>query len=270
MTLSGPLDSPTTGPLDGVCRAPVTTAAMIMDWDELTFLHWRYPPEAVQRVLPEGLEVEPFDGSAWVGLVPFFLGVALPHTSPMPWMSQFAETNVRTYVRGRNGEVGVWFFSLDAARLGAVLTARSWYRLPYFWSHMRLHRIPRPTQAAPARDGADESGAILSYECRRRWPGPLATSRVAVEVGERFDPSELHELDHFLTARWALFSAPRKGISFARAEHAPWPLHRARVLHLDDELVPASGLAPPQGDPIVHWSPRLEVRVGWPRAIVSG
>ena len=91
---------------------------MVHWWDELTFIHWRYEPEQVQRLLPEGLEVETMDGSAWVGLVPFFLRVGLPHVRPVPWLSQFAETNVRTYVRSADGRSGVWFFSLEAARAG--------------------------------------------------------------------------------------------------------------------------------------------------------
>ena len=34
----------------------------------------------------------------------------------------------------RTARAGIWFFSLDAARLGAVVTARATYRIPYFWS----------------------------------------------------------------------------------------------------------------------------------------
>src|SRR5687767_12761543 len=174
----------------GVCSVPVTCAAMVQWWDELTFLHWRYPAAEVQALLPPGLAVETCDGSAWVGLVPFFLRVGLPGVRPVPWASEFAETNVRTYVRSRDGKSGIWFFSLDAARLGAVLVARASYRLPYFWSQMRL----------------EHTGTSIRYDCRRRWPGPRgAHSRAHIEIGERYAPQALSELDHFLTARWALF-----------------------------------------------------------------
>jgi uncharacterized protein len=236
----------------GVCDTPVARAAMVQWWDELTFLHWRFEPSDVQRLLPPGLEVETCDGSAWVGLVPFFLRVGLPGVRPVPWLSEFAETNVRTYVRSADGASGVWFFSLDAARLGAVLVARSTYRLPYFWSRMRLHR----------------EGNAVRYECRRRSPGPRgATSRVTIDVGDPFEPHHLSELDHFLTARWALFSAPRSGLRHARAFHDPWPLHRARARHVQDELVMAAGLPEPRGEPLVHYSPSVEVRIGWPSEV---
>ncbi|MCU1376172.1 MAG: hypothetical protein JWO68_3458 [Actinomycetia bacterium] len=231
------------------CDVLVGRAAMVHWWDELTFLHWRYEPEAVQRLLPDGLTVETFDGSAWVGLVPFFLKVGLPGVPSAPWASRFAETNVRTYVRGRDGETGIWFFSLDAARLGAVVVARATYRLPYFWSKMAVER----------------TGSTISYSCRRRWPGPRgAVSEAVIDVGEPFRPDELGELDHYLTARWALFSAPRSGLRHARAFHDPWPLQRGRVLDLHDELVPAAGLPAPEEEPLMHHSRSVEVRIGWP------
>jgi uncharacterized protein YqjF (DUF2071 family) len=112
------------------------------------------------------------------------------------------------------------------------------------------------------------SGPTIGYECRRRWPGPRGTrSSAVVDIGERFERSELSELDHFLTARWALYSAPLNGLHRARAHHEPWPLHRASLRHLHDELVAAAGLPEPHGTPLVHFSPSVEVRIGWPHGV---
>jgi uncharacterized protein YqjF (DUF2071 family) len=246
------VDEATAVPYGPWCDSPVKRAAMVHWWDELTFLHWRFQPEDVQRLLPAGLTVETMDGTAWVGLVPFFLRVGLPGVPSVPWMSRFAETNVRTYVRSRDGARGIWFFSLDAARLGAVVVARSTYRLPYFWSAMSIDRRP----------------STIAYRCRRRWPGPRgARSDVAIEIGDPFRPDELTELDHFLTARWALFSSPRSGLRHALAQHDPWPLHRARAIRVRDELIMAAGLPEPTGEPLLHYSPSVEVRIGWPSRV---
>lgn len=221
-------------------------------WLNLTFLHWRYPAEVVQRLLPPGLEVESFDGSAWVGLVPFEMEVTMVGRGTVPWLSRFPETNVRTYVRAADGSTGVWFLSLDAARLPAVLTARSVYRLPYFWSDMSVRKDP----------------LHLRYSTRRRWPGPRgAGSTVGVDIGAPYGPDELSDLDHWMTARFRLFSYTSRGVRTARAAHAPWQLYRATVDELDDELFVAAGLPSPVGDPIVHWSPGVAVSIGRPERL---
>jgi uncharacterized protein YqjF (DUF2071 family) len=98
---------------------------MYQTWNWLAFLHWSYPPEVVQRLLPSRLRVHDLDGRAWVGLTPFVLGdLRTPAAPAPPWFSRFPETNVRTYVVGPDGREGLWFFSLDAARLEPVLVAR--------------------------------------------------------------------------------------------------------------------------------------------------
>jgi hypothetical protein len=227
---------------------------MIQRWDLLTFLHWSYDIDAVQRLLPPGLTVDAYGGRAWVGLVPFLMEVRAPWGPAVPWISRFCETNVRTYATAADGTRGVWFLSLDAARLPAVVTARTSYRLPYFWSRMGL-------QQDPATD-------TYRYTCARRWPGRRrARSMVHVRLREDYAAHELTEFDHFLTARWRLYSPHPGGLRYVLAAHAPWQLRRAEVLEVGDELLGAAGLAPPQGDPIVHWSPGTEVRIGLPARV---
>ncbi|MEO6629581.1 MAG: DUF2071 domain-containing protein [Aquihabitans sp.] len=238
--------------LSAVCPVEVHRASMIHRWDQLTFLHWEYDPAVVQELLPEGLVVDTFNGRAWVGLVPFLMEVRPPRGPAIPWISHFCETNVRTYATAPDGTRGVWFLSLDAARLASVATARTTYRLPYFWSAMTL----------------DRSDDVMTYSCERRWPGPRgAKSLVQVRIGEPYGPEELSDLDHYLTARWRLYSARRRGLRYALDEHAPWPLHRVELLDIDDELMVAAGLPTPSGEPICHWSPGVEVRIGLPHKV---
>ena len=233
----------------GVCPFTIERPVMRQRWERLTFLHWAFEPAAVQRLLPDGLAADVFDGAAWVGLVPFFMHVAPPGGREMPWVSRFCETNVRTYVRDADGRTGIWFFSLDAARLGAVAVARTTYGLPYFWSAMRIC----------------EQDDEIAYRCRRRHAGSLApVSDVRVRVGDRYPDGELGERDHFLTARWILFSVSGGRRRLARACHDPWPLHRAEALRVDDGLIVAAGLRPPDGPPLVHYSPGVDVAIGRP------
>jgi uncharacterized protein YqjF (DUF2071 family) len=230
----------------------VARPVMYQHWRQLAFVHWRYPPDPVQALLPAGLAVHTFDGSAWVGLVPFLMDrVRAPVLPAFRWLSRFPETNVRTYVQDMRGRTGIWFLSLDAARLPAVLAARATYRLPYFWSAMSV-------------TGA---GELSRYRCRRRWPGPAGSRCDAdVEVGPPLAESGRDELAHFLTARHRLFTVVAGRLVVAEAEHPPWPLHSARLVRLDQDLVQAAGLPGPERAPLLHASPGVPVRIGrWHR-----
>ena len=69
----------------------------------------------------------------------------------------------------------------------------------------------------------------------------------------------------FLTARWGLISATRRGrLRYAPVDHPIWDLHEAELLHLDDHLIAAAGLPQPHEAPLVMWSPGVDVRVGRP------
>lgn len=222
---------------------------MRQQWRTLAYAHWPYPPDLVQSHLPAGLEVDTFDGHAWVGLVPFHMvGIAARRGPAVPYFGTFPETNVRTYVNGPDGP-GVWFDSLDITRLAPVLVARTTYRLPYVWSEMEIAR---------------GTGRIV-YTARRRWPGPRgAQSRMDVVVGDRIDdPSDF---DHFLSARWRLYTMLGRRLAVGRVEHEPWPLYRAQA-NIEDELVTAAGYPAPTGEPHVLYSPGVAVRIDRPRFV---
>ncbi|WP_197537305.1 YqjF family protein [Frankia alni] len=238
---------PQDGVAGGSCPFTVEQPTMTQRWAELTFVHWAFEPAVVSRLVPAHLRVEVLDGAAWVGLVPFRMRVATAGGRGLGPVTTFCETNVRTYVVDAAGRRGVWFLSLDAARLGAVVVARTRFRLPYFWSSMALTRV----------------GDEITYRCRRRAPRPVAAeSRVRVRVGAPLAAADLGPREHSLTARWRLFSAAGGRCRHAQVWHEPWPLHRADLLDVDDHLLTAAGLPPPIGDPLVHYSPGVDVRIG--------
>jgi uncharacterized protein len=227
----------------------VERPVMLQRWERLSFLHWPYAPEVVQHVLPDGLEPDTFEGRAWVGIIPFRLTVRIPRLPAVPWASTFNEVNVRTYVVGPDGHRGIWFLSLDAARLGAVIVARRSYRIPYMWAETTL----------------EERGSLIRYGVRRRWPRAQAGLDTVLERLESV--GEPTGLERFLTCRWRLFSpqplglpADRIRFSSTDVDHPPWRLFRARVRWLDERLVQATGLPAPFGEPLAHYSPGVRVR----------
>lgn len=221
---------------------------MRQQWRDLAYLHWEYEPAEVQALLPAGLEVDTFDGAAWVGLVPFqMVGIAPWMGPPIPYLGTFPETNVRTYVRGPDGP-GVWFHSLDINRILPVAVARTTYRLPYTFSDMSIER----------------GGGSITYRARRRWPGPRgATSMVSLQIGDRIEVPT--RLEHFLSARWRLYTILGAVLTSARVMHDPWPLHRADLTAFRDDLVEAAGYGEPRGEPHVMFSSGVSVRVELPR-----
>lgn len=216
---------------------------MYQSWERISFLHWPADPARLQARLPAGLVVDPFDDRGWLGLTPFHLtGLRLRGLPPLPGLSSFPETNLRTYVRGPAGP-GVWFFSLDAASAAAVLAARIAYGLPY-------HRATMSVRT---------DGHHVRYASRRAG----AASNITVDVGEPLTAPD--DLARFLTERYRLYSRLRGRLAFAPVEHRPWPLHRATLVSLEETLRAAAGLPDDRARPLVHYSPGVRVRVGAPR-----
>jgi uncharacterized protein YqjF (DUF2071 family) len=227
----------------------VSQPLMFQDWETLTFLHWRFNAELVRRSLPPRLELDTYDGTAWIGLTPFrVVDLHPPRLPAFPWMSHFPETNVRTYVLGPGGEPGIWFFSLEAARLMAVVGARTLYGLPYRWAKMRVTSY----------------GDTVEYTSRRNPPWRPASSRLRIRFEE---PVRAGELERFLTARFRLYTLLAGKLAFADVEHEPWPLRKAHIVSLEQDLLEACGLGPADGAPMVHYSPGVSVRIGRPELV---
>ncbi|MEV6306026.1 DUF2071 domain-containing protein [Actinoplanes sp. NPDC051861] len=230
----------------------IRTAMMVQQWRQLTFLHWRYPADVVQRLLPAELTPHTHDGEVWVGLIPFLMCEVRPPKLPeLPWLSRFPETNLRTYVTGPDGGQGIWFFSLDAARLAAVATARAGLSLPYRWSRMSLRR----------------EGDVTTYQGARLYEPRGAGYRISVRSGAGCPEAEPGSLDHFLTTRHRLYTVKMGRLVSVDVWHPPWQLHRAEVLELRQDITAAAGLPRPHGAPLVHYSPGVRTRIGLPKLI---
>jgi uncharacterized protein len=219
---------------------------MFQRWSHISFLHWKYPADAIQRLLPHGLKVDLHDSHAWIGLTPFVVEkLRPPFLPPLPWISRFPETNVRTYVVAPDGSRGVWFFSLEAARGLAVAAARVLYGLPYRWADMTV---------------AFE-GKGITYRSRRRASRGLAATDIVLNVGSQTEPAAR---EIFLTARFRLYSVRGGRVWFADVEHEPWPLWEARICRLEESLLASLSFDRPGSEPLVHYSPGVETRISRP------
>ena len=218
---------------------------MAQSWHDLLFAHWPVAATAMRALVPDELELDLFDGQCWVGVVPFWMsGVRARGTPAAPRASRFAELNVRTYVT-RGGKPGVYFFSLDAASRLAVVAARAFYHLPYFFADMKaeadgeaiVYRSARRSQSAEFRGHYGPTGPVVFRE-----PGPL---------------------EHWLTERYCLYTVDRNRVWRGEIHHAPWPLQDASAEIEVNTMAHAAGIELPNTKPLLHFAKRLDVLI-WP------
>lgn len=226
---------------------PEGMPVMHQTWEKLLFMHWPFAPEMVQPYLPRGLEIDTFNGVAWVGLTPFTISnFALTPLPPIPGASSFHELNLRTYAHV-NGVPGVWFFTLEASKLLPVIGARTFYWLDYRHSDMIFRTKGDRLEFIAHRE--DKINADFEAE----WI-----------PGEALPMPETDSLDFFLVERYALFAARENQLMQARIYHTPWELHSAELISFETTMFDWLGLPNPIAEPLLHYSPVQNVEIWAP------
>ncbi len=227
---------------------PRTNWSMAMTWHDLLFMHWPVDAERLRAVVPAGMDLDLFDGQAWLGVVPFHMtGIRHRMLPKIPFLSAFPELNVRTYVTV-NGRPGVYFFSLDAAHALAVAVARATFHLRYF----------------RARISARDDGGAMHYKSVRIHRGaPPATFEARYRPTGQARLSSPGTLDHFLTERYCLYSADATGgVHCGQIAHLPWQLQPAEAEILDNTMTAQLRIPLPADAPLLHFAKRMDV-VAW-------
>jgi uncharacterized protein YqjF (DUF2071 family) len=212
-------------------------------WEDVVFAHWRAAPDAVQALLPAGLEADVHDGSAWVGANAFRVECVRLHGAlPVPWVSSFPQLNVRTYVRAGK-RPGLWFFSLDTPSLLAAETARRVYRLP--WRTCRLEM----------RAPSNRIEVTATRAAGRAFVASLSPRGAAAEA-------EPGGIEHFLLERYCLYARDRGRLHRADLHHRPWRVQTA-LGGVDLNTIAPAGLEPGEEQPLLHVA-RVQDTLAWP------
>ncbi len=242
---------------------PRTPWVMAMTWSRLLFMHWPISIEALRPHIPAMLNIDTFDGHAWLGVVPFTMTKTRARFTPaLPGPGAFHELNVRTYVTYRDklgqDKPGVWFFSLDAASRMAVEAARMGFNLPYFKAHMSL----------------DEREGCVDYTSertdRRGKPASLRCTYEATGLAQRSQPGSL---EAFLTDRYRLFASdlpPRQPerLWVGEIDHDPWLLAPASCEVQHNSMAAPLGIETPADMALLHMAQPVSVRAWRPRRLV--
>jgi uncharacterized protein YqjF (DUF2071 family) len=224
-----------------------------MVWEDLLFAHWPVDPAVVAEQLPEGLTVDTYDGTAYLGVVPFVMRSIGPRFAPLGL--SFGELNLRTYVRETadgptddapdSGGRGVYFFNLDADDRLGVTVARSLFQLPYYRANMTV----------------DRAGERVAFRSQR----PDGSAAFAAAYGPEAEPSVPDEgsLAAFLTENYRFYTADEGGrLWYGDIDHPRWELAPASADFVRNELFTVNGFDHPGGEPILHFSPRIRVTAG--------
>jgi uncharacterized protein len=219
-------------------------------WRDLLFAHWAVSPEALRGAVPAELPIDTFDGHGWVAVTPFEVtGLRVRGSWPLPRLSRFPETNVRTYTTV-DGKPGVYFFSLDAASWLGVMAARRTYRLPYFHARMSIDRLDGEVAYATRRVGGE-----AALRARYRPDGAVFQAHPGT-------------LEHFLIERYCLYTVDAdRHVWRAEIHHPPWPLQPAAAEIEHNTMTGPLGLEPVPDEALLHFAARQDVVIWAPKRV---
>src|SRR4051794_8105144 len=234
----------------GMRARPQGEPIMRQNWEDLLFLHWPVDPAMLRSLIPEPLELDTFDGKAWIGITPFRVtGLRLSALPELPGLNRFDELNVRTYVHYK-GMPGIRFLSLDASKLVAAFAARLFYALPYYAADIDFTKIGNDYQFTS-----------------KRTTGPAAMFRSHWRKGVRLRDPDQDSLAFFLAERYCFFTVREARVEMTRVYHHPWILEEAVVLSWESGMLSSLGIPEAHHEPLAHFSSFLDVEI-WPPATV--
>jgi uncharacterized protein len=226
---------------------------MTQSWHDLLFAHWPVNPAELRARVPSEFTLDLFEGSAWLGIVPFRMTNVAPRGVPaLPWVSEFSELNVRTYVRVAD-EPGIFFFSLDAGNALAVHAARTMLNLPCFTASMSV----------------SEDKGVVEYESRRD------ACRGAAEFHATYGPAgtpfaaKRGSLEYFLTERYCLYNVNHHDEPYRLdIHHLPWRLRPARADVAANTMAEVHGINLPDEPPLLYFVDRQDMVAWMPLSLV--
>jgi uncharacterized protein YqjF (DUF2071 family) len=220
---------------------------MKQTWKDLFFIHWPISEDILRPFVPEELELDLYDGTAWIAIVPFRMKqIRLKGIPTFPIGHSLLELNLRTYVKHKE-EQGVYFFSLDANNPLAVFLARTCFGLNYLTASMtykqhldHVHYTSRRTHPSTPSSHFHATFTVLSSPFHAQ-PGSLM---------------------YWLTERYALWVKRREHVYKGPIFHHHWPLQKAEATiytnTLPDFLQDHTTFLT---EPVTYYSPFLETTI---------
>lgn len=186
---------------------------MTQTWSHVYFAHWPVDANLLRPLVPTPLEIDTYCDDAFLSIVAFRVEDArIRLLPPIPTTKQYAQVNVRTYVRHGN-KAGIWLFSVDAASALSALGAR-------VLAHLSYHS---------ARGNLRANGPLRLFRSQR-VANPVDGSFAVQYQGSGSPKVALREsLEDWLTARFCLFTTAGNRLQRGDIHHLPWPLEHVEA-----------------------------------------
>ena len=207
------------------------------EWNNAIFLHFQVDIEELKKLVPKQLEIDTFEGKAYISIVPFTMGKIRQRNFPaFPPISNFHEINIRTYVKYKN-KTGVYFLSIEGAKRSSCFVAKSLSELPYRYSKMERSNTAYSSKNVEFKDS-------LSFKYKI---GPLSKSKSHLEL--------------WLTEKYALFQDTKDSINQFEIHHLEWKTHQIEIQDLKLNYARFNKLI--RSNPtLVQYSPGVQV-IAW-------
>lgn len=218
---------------------PAGRWAYYQEWNKVLFLHWKVPSGALRQLVPGRLNIDTFEGDAYISLVAFTMERTRPGKLPaFKFISDFDEINIRTYVDHGNRK-GVYFLNIEAGKRISAFIARIFSGLPYERSDIQR-------TAGRYRSVNTQKQFCLDTEFEIKEPLTGKTG-----------------LDHWLTERYCLYLDKGEKIYRYDIHHQEWTIKDVEIKRLDLEYkmgeISLTGLPD-----VAHYSDGVKV-VAWPK-----
>lgn len=234
---------------------------------KVLFVHWPVDRQRLRSFVPSTLEIDTFDGSAWVTAVAYRVTEARFTAVKATPIRDFPQLNFRTYVR-LDGDPGVYFFTLDTSDILGGMFGKLIAHLPFRRAKMEM---------------AEDADGTISFRSRRTEAGSAPTS-FDVEYrphDEEASPSEPGSLDEFLVERYRYFAPstslrdrltnPDEQVVYVGdISHESWRLQGVDVEINRNTLFKGLGMETPITEPRARYTSWFDSTVELPRKTIVG
>lgn len=203
------------------------------------FLHWKVPYDSLRKLVPQKLNLDTFEGTAYVSLVAFTMQKIRPRNLPaIKFISDFDEINIRTYIDNDNKK-GVYFLNIEAGKQLSVTIAKLLSGLPYEKSS-----IQRATENYKSSNDKKNFSFDTEFEIKKQF-------------------IQKTELDTWLTERYCLYLNKAETIYRYDIHHKEWEIKNADIKRLNVNYK-IGGINLANQPDLVHYSDGVKV-VAWER-----